>query len=804
MRRKIRRTFLLEKITFFGKSRKSSPVLKLKYFICNLHPQSINLFPVRILILSVLILVLPNFVLAQFKFNFNNDIPVKVTGQKLAFPWVGGLNYVQISEIDYNFDGEMDLFVFDRSSDNIRIFETVIENGVKSYRFIYNSARFFPVDVKYRAALLDYDGDGKNDLFTYGVGGVKVFKNIGNAADGLQWQLISDLLYSDYLGTTTNLYVSSSDIPAYVDVDKDGDIDILTFHISGQRLEYHQNQSMELYGHADSLIYILKNECWGKFTEGLTDNTVILNNPVSPCGIPNIVNPLRPEQQEVINQEHLDGPTRHSGSTTLAFDIDNSGVLDLVVGDVDYDGLILLINGGTDVNTNSSMISQDPLFPSNTISAMMSNFPASFLVDVDLDGIKDLIVSPNEKGTSQNEKSILYYKNTATNELPVFEYQTGDFLQNQMIENGTGAIPTFFDVNGDGKEDLLVSTIYRYNNSMQRESGIQVYLQTGTATAPEFTYSERDYLSLSTQNLGLRIVPTFGDLDGDGDKDMLIGKADGKIAYYKNTASATSTATFDLAVMDLKDNLNQVITAGTFSYPQLFDLNNDGKLDLVIGKKSGQILYYENIGTASAPSFKLITNKLGNVDISLITLEGYNAPHFFRWNDTIHLFVGGYDGKIHYYKNIENNLADGESFDVISHAYMGVDVDGYSSFWAKDIDQDGNLNLFAGSDLGGVMHFEHDPNFVVSASETLKIEPTVYVYPNPSNGIFQIHIPHGHGSIADWEVLVFDSSGRKVAFEISENTVELLNTTTGMYFLRMKNIGSGKIISKKLSVNSTY
>lgn len=35
-------------------------------------------------------------------------------------------------------------------------------------------------------------------------------------------------------------------------------MDILTYHISGEYLQYHQNQSQELYGHSDSLVFILK------------------------------------------------------------------------------------------------------------------------------------------------------------------------------------------------------------------------------------------------------------------------------------------------------------------------------------------------------------------------------------------------------------------------------------------------------------------------------------------------------------------------------------------------------------------
>ena len=54
-----------------------------------------------------------------------------------------------------------------------------------------------------------------------------------------------------------------SDIPAIVDVDLDGDLDILTFHIGGSNVEYHQNQSMDLYGVPDSLIFEVRNRMLG-------------------------------------------------------------------------------------------------------------------------------------------------------------------------------------------------------------------------------------------------------------------------------------------------------------------------------------------------------------------------------------------------------------------------------------------------------------------------------------------------------------------------------------------------------------
>ena len=156
---------------------------------------------------------------AQFGFEFAPDVPVLQGGQPMDFPWAGGLNNAQISDFDFDFDGDLDLFIFDRSRDNIRVL--IQENGMGGpyYRYQHGTRAFFPDDVRYRAQLVDYDADGRKDLFTYGIGGLKVYRNVGDAMNGLQWELITDLLYSQYVSNYTNLYVSSTDIPAIIDVD---------------------------------------------------------------------------------------------------------------------------------------------------------------------------------------------------------------------------------------------------------------------------------------------------------------------------------------------------------------------------------------------------------------------------------------------------------------------------------------------------------------------------------------------------------------------------------------------------------
>lgn len=731
---------------------------------------------------------------AQFNFEYSDSIVVKIGTDTLKLAWSGGLNNAQFSDLDIDFDGDLDLFVFDRSSDNVRIFLQEDINGVKKYKLKYNGHTDLPSDIRYRATTNDYDNDGRKDLFVYGIGGIKVYRNVGDLTNGIQWIIAKNLLYSDVWGSQLNLYVSSADIPAIVDVDGDGDTDILTFHIGGEHLQYHQNQSMELYGVPDSLEFILKNECWGGFREDINTSSVYLNDVTSPCSSGNVPNPEFPIlDNETVKLKPTEQQPKHSGSTVLALDIDNSGVLDLVLGDVSYPNLNLLINGGSAPNTNSLMISNDNSFPSNSLPANMHVFPASFWVDVDFDTKKDLIVGANAKNISENETSVLYYKNMGTNDLPTFVYQTKAFLQNEMIEHGLGSIPVFFDFDQDGLEDLFVSNFYRYKPTLDKEGSIAYYKNTGTATSPVFTFIDNNFLNLSAASFGLRMVPTFGDLDNDGDKDLILGLENGTLVYYQNTSVAPAMS-FAAPIVNYSDNLGNTISSGQYAAPQLFDLNEDGLLDLIIGKKTGELLYYQNIGSATSPSFELTNNILGNIDIATTTPDGFPIPHFFTFNDTISLFLGGIDGKLHYYKDIENNLASGNGFTLVSDNFLGIQVGAYSSFWVNDIDADGFLNMYVGQDLGGLYHFEVDPNSQANLNE-INNELDIHLYPNPTDGKINIF----SSTTESLHFHVVDVYGKQIksSSTFSQTTdLDLSEQATGIYLVIIENEKGDRVVKR--------
>ncbi len=739
-----------------------------------------------ILLLGILVWPLQH-ALSQFGFEYNDSIEVIRGPKPLAYPWGGGLNYPQVSDFDFDFDGDLDLFIFDRSREEIRVLSQEFDI-VPYYKPVYNAAQLFPNDIRYRATMVDYDYDGRKDLWCYGIGGLKVYRNIGDLANGLQWEVAKDLVMTDYLGNYVNLYVSSSDIPAIVDVDFDGDIDVLTFHQGGKYLEYHQNQSMELYGIPDSLVFELKNECWGKFSEDAITNNVLLNDPNAPCVGGSIPNPLRNNGSDNSSEK------KHSGSSVLALDVDNSGVLDVVLGDVSYQNLNLLINGGSAPNTDSPMISQDPAFPSNTTSVDVPLFPAGFYVDVTFDNVKDLIVAPNAKNVSQNEESVWFYLNFGSDSNPIFVFDSQNYFQKEMIEHGTGSVPVFFDYNEDGLEDMFVANFYRYIQPLDKESAIAYYQNTGTANNPQFTYVDFNFHNLNQENFGLHMIPTFGDIDGDNDEDMILGLENGTVVFYENS-SVGAGAIFGAGFVNYPDDIGFPISSGAYAHPQLFDLNQDSLLDLVLGNKDGTLVYYENVGGPTTPSFQLKNDSLGMISISSLTPDGYTAPHFFRHNDTTILFLGTVDGNLIYYKGIDGNLNPGDTFELVSDQYLDLDVSGYSSFAVNDIDSDGNYNLFVGQDLGGIYHFEANPNSNIGIEE-LNLLDDLMIYPNPANDIVNFSMK----GMQIAHVELFDLKGDLLLSKEINNQqgqVAITKLSNGCYLMRFE-LDNGMALTQRL------
>lgn len=582
---------------------------------------------------------------AQLGFERDDSLPVTEDGEALSFPWAGGVNHAQVGNIDLNDDGILDLMVFDKMGDRIVTFLMDEDGGLTiapEYRHMFVNSHSGRSRLHDWVLLHDFNCDGRSDVFTYNNGGMAVYRNDGNA-DTLVFTKMTSQLLSDYQPANPdvgvlNIYVSPIDLPAIVDVDGDDDLDVVTFSLTGFSAEFHRNLSMELYGHCDSLIFELANGCWGGFSEDVASVQVTLDA----C-----------DDGEGLEEGDVRGPERHSGFTLLGIDIDGDGDKDMLVSNVSFNNMNLLTNGGT--ADLAHITQQDVNFPQNhgeSAPIDIYTFPAAFLADVNNDGKRDLVAASNQKGNGNNFEGTWLYRNTGTEQIPQYTYTKRDFLQDGMIDLGTGAYPVFFDYDADGLLDMIVGNFGYFVSTGNYSSQLAYYRNTGTPTAPAFALVDRDLLGLSSMAVG-NVAPTVGDIDGDGDLDLIIGAGNGRVHLFTNDAGPGSPCNFALTHVNYQD----INVSGQFATPKLFDVDGDGLLDLVIGEMTGNLNYYRNEGSASSPQFVLADASFGGIDMRSPGLSfGYSAPFLFRNGDETVLMVGSESGRIAVYDGLDDIL----------------------------------------------------------------------------------------------------------------------------------------------------
>jgi len=128
----------------------------------------------------------------------------------------------------------------------------------------------------------------------------------------------------------------------------------------------------------------------------------------------------------------------------------------------------------------------------------------------------------------------LYYENTGTDESPVFEYIQNDFLENQTIDAGMLSAPVYWDWNDDGLLDIILPNSGDFDpTNTPVFSSLKLYENIGADTMPVYELTDENFAEMDTFQF-INIHPTFGDIDDDGDRDMLCGTEGNKLYLFKN------------------------------------------------------------------------------------------------------------------------------------------------------------------------------------------------------------------------------------------------------------------------------
>lgn len=713
----------------------------------------------------------------------DSTIAVSSKGTALKNPWAGGLNSAQYMKMHLNDDNIEDLVIFDRTNSKISTFlaSTNPSNSAKKVFIHAPSYELLFPEMDNWMILADYNGDGLKDLFASTALGITVYKQV-KTGNSWSWKLVKDALNTQGFSGDINLQVSGTDIPAIQDLDGDGDLDILTFDFSGTYIELHQNLSMEKYGVPDSLgqakspVFFRNGDCWGNFHKGDGEDFVLGDD----CGV--VANP--------------GGRVMHAGNSILLHDLNGDGKKDLLAGHVSNQHISFLRNSADGIIANFNSFT-------NTYPAVdpvsLYIFPSAFMEDVDFDGVDDLIITPclssNDANLVDFKSSNWFYQNAGTSNNPNFKLQQKNFMQDQMIDVGENAAPSFFDIDGDGDLDMIIGTggIPGANGF---RGGLWLLTNVGNAREPKFELTSENYLNIPT-TLGLyNIKPQWVDFNGDGVLDLgfqAVSSSALKPEYRYIPNKGTSGAAAQLSLADAI-LIAMPSEAQIGDSPFFYDTDGDGDLDLLVGKPQGNINYYTNSGNNKTFTFKLETDSFAGVAVSFegrfaqpavadFDLDGRPDLLTVDHTGTVRLFHGASWGQWTKRENllIQNNEKP-------TAPTMG----NYLTAAVADYNGDGKPDVSVGTNAGGLKMLTNILPVSITGVEP-GTDKSIKVYPNPADDYIKIL----SSKRASLRVLNLNGSAVLNNVTVNANEEKEISTSTWPTGLYLMEFQSGEIKTVK-------
>jgi hypothetical protein len=372
-----------------------------------------------------------------------------------------GANTLAFGDIDG--DRDLDLFWGDYFEQGVLMFENR-SSGCTSPAMRGNEPTRFPISAPvltsgYNAPTLgDLDGNGFTDLLIGVIGGAYTPRT--TSIDNLL--LVSQRAAGDFTLTTRRLIrtldVGSDAIPALADLDGDGDLDLLV----GNRID----------------------------TVSDTAGTIAWFENIGSARAPSLVHRgVLPMQREF-----------HYAPTVA--DLDGDGLPDLLLGT--WRDKVQFWR-----NTGSRAVPAYTLADSALVVLTRGSNSAPAFADLDGDGDLDLFVG-------EASGQLNFYRNIGSRVAPHFELVSDVF---QDIDVGRRSTPTFADITGDGKPDLLLGS---------EDGGVQLWRNVSDSAGVRF---EQD--SSFVLPSGPYSSVAVADLDGDGDLDIVVGTTSGGLLYFE-------------------------------------------------------------------------------------------------------------------------------------------------------------------------------------------------------------------------------------------------------------------------------
>jgi hypothetical protein len=421
-------------------------------------------------------------------------------------------------------------------------------------------------------------------------------------------------------------------------------------------------------------------------------------------------------------------------------DIDNDADMDLFVGN-QSGNIYFYRNDGTPQQYNFTFVTN------NYAGINVGGYASPEFADLDGDGDYDLLVGREQPGPSLSPGDIFYYQNTGTAQQAQWELVTKNYI---CLDAGNSANSATTDIDADADRDLFIQLAGYY---------LSYYKNIGSADSAIYEWITDNY-----QNVQVSYAyPKFGDLDSDGDPDLLMGEATipGPPGLYLfGNRGTPQTASFSLYSSNLVPG---VFTQSTVTIvPTLADIDNDNDLDLFVGVGDTHFYYFKNTGSPFLPQFTMMSGNWQNVYPSNWS-SGQLIPEFYDIDNDgdLDLFCGGIRdwNQLLFYRNVGTSynaqmvFADstflGEGF----HVFTGVDI--------FDIDGDGDGDFMLSTGNGGMVFFRNitgESPVHPDPKRPAPTHPVITLLPNPGNS--SIAASYELRAASKVSLKVFDITGR--------------------------------------------
>jgi len=315
----------------------------------------------------------------------------------------------------------------------------------------------------------------------------------------------------------------------------------------------------------------------------------------------------------------------------------------------------------------------DAIFNPSGIPSLTFSQPR--FADVDADNDFDLIL-----GSSSDRP--FYFENTGSASNPAFQAGVDIFAPVAGLDAEMGV---FHDLDNDGDLDFICGGY----------TGLNLYNNIGDSLLPVLQKVIGFFDGLL---VGSNPVPTFADLDADSDLDLLVGLSEnGSLKFFPNTGTANSA-------FFLESNSQTWYDVGLYAYPWFSDLDNDGDIDLLVGKDGYGFSYYKNIGDSSAWQWQDQSSFFSGLGSDTY----WNSPCLVDLNNDNKkdLIYGTYPGPLNYYRN--TGSVTNPAWTLNTSLFGGVlDVGSASSPQLIDFDYDGDFDLLSGVNYGSAKYYEN-------------------------------------------------------------------------------------------------